>query len=179
MPQRGQHQPLSHPKIGNKILSHSPTMCTDKSPWKCISDLKDQNLSRGEIYNLWCDHLAATTMDDGSCPIEDPGVTPAERWVVYSKFRSAHKITGPMSEGIYSTLDYKALASFIEFIHGLHPFTIEGINLYALQHYLNQLKPHKRASTIKLIQNWVPTYSTLCRQGRAPFSPLPQMSTVN
>lgn len=40
------------------------------------------------------------------------------------------------------------------------------LNTLALQYYLNSLKPHQKASTVKLLHDWSPTYSTLCRQGR-------------
>jgi len=55
-----------------------------------------------------------------------------------------------------STIDY------------IFPAQNDRINLDALSTYLSALKIQARASTVKLLHNWIPTQSILCRQGRFP-----------
>jgi len=51
---------------------------------------------------------------------------------------------------------------------------MDKINILALQRFLSSLKVHKRASIRKMIHNWIPTYSMLCRQGRETSSLCPR-----
>jgi hypothetical protein len=53
----------------------------------------------------------------------------------------------------------------------LNPSKLDKINLHMLQTYMSWLKIFTRASTSKLIHDWIPTYSSFCHQGQEP-SPL-------
>jgi len=68
----------------------------DKSPWKNISNLSAQKLSRDEIFNVWCNYLALEEWKHGITPNEDPKVNPFEQWALYSHYPSNHKITGEL-----------------------------------------------------------------------------------
>jgi predicted nucleic acid-binding Zn ribbon protein len=146
---------------------------TDKSPWRSISDLSEQKLGRGEIYNVWCHHLASEAGKFGSHPVNDPGVSPAERWALYSKYPYYHKITEELSDGIHSTLGYNKLLDNITKKHGIRNSHLYRVNFFALKRYIDGLKVYKRPSTVKLINGWNPTYGHLSRQGReqAPLCP--------
>lgn len=67
---------------------------------------------------------------------------------------------------ILPLLTYDALMNYINNKHGLSPSKIQHINIYALQSYLSKLKKFQRVSIVKMIHNWIPTYSILCQQGR-------------
>jgi len=75
------------------------------------------------------------------------------------------------NKGIFSSFGYDALIQYIEQKHNLTQAKLDRINLSALQEYLCGLTVSHRASTSKVIHDWIPTYSTLCRQG-CEHSPL-------
>ncbi len=58
----------------------------------------------------------------------------------------------------------------------INPFwwKLEKINLDTLSHHILQKKPFQHASHIKLIRDWIPTYSSLCWQGREYTSICPR-----
>jgi hypothetical protein len=72
----------------------------------------------------------AGTVWENSVSVEDPEVTPAERWALYSLYPTHHKITGSLTPDIYSTLGYQDLHNYIISKHStprgaldLHNFT--------------------------------------------------------
>jgi hypothetical protein len=68
---------------------------------KSLKDLTDQRLSRDDVYNVWCDHLANNAWGKYT-PVDDPAVTPAERWAINSFHPTYHKITGDFINANYS-----------------------------------------------------------------------------
>jgi hypothetical protein len=56
--------------------------------------IEKQNLSTGEIYNVWCDCMAKETWHNGSISLYDFEVLPDECWAIYSKHPTFHKIIG-------------------------------------------------------------------------------------
>ncbi len=84
-----------------------------------ISDLSAWKLGRDEIYNVGCNHLASEEWKLGFHPVEDPNITPAEWWALYSRYPYYHKITEELSNGIYSTLGYHQLLKYISKKHGI------------------------------------------------------------
>lgn len=79
-----------------------------------------------------------------------------------------------MNWGLYVSLGYQALATYISQRHSLTP----SIMVLALQTVIRGLKIHQRATTVKLIHGWVPTYGDLCRQGRAHESICPRCKST-
>jgi hypothetical protein len=63
------------------VHSHS-----DKANWETASDLQQQGLSHEEIYNVWCDRIANQARFNGDPSLSDLGVTPAEKWAIYSSY---------------------------------------------------------------------------------------------
>jgi hypothetical protein len=68
-----------------------------------------------------------------------PEVTILEKWVVYSKFPSFHKITGNLTEGVFSTIGYPTLLKYIQHKHGMREGKLDRVNLLALQAYFTRL----------------------------------------
>lgn len=130
-----------------------------------LSDLQTQRLTDDKIYNIWCDKMAGEAWQSRFPPQDDPEVYSKEQWAVYSQYSSFHNITGDLTQGICSTLGFSALSSYISQKHAITPEKLQRINLQALHGYLSWQKEYKRATICKTIHNWIPTYSTLCRQG--------------
>jgi hypothetical protein len=141
----------------------------DKKLWGKVSQLQDQGLSHDKIFNVWCDRMANKEWHKNSNALHDPMTTPAEKWAVLTRHPSYQKITGSL-EGIYSAIGYEDLSCYIEQKHNLTPARLDKVNLKALQKYLSALPIFQRASTSKIIHDWIPTYG-LCQQGRE-YSPL-------
>ncbi len=137
----------------------------DKKPWKDLSDLRNQDLSRDEIYNVWCNHMAQQEWDDGSASLLDPDTTPSERWSLFAIHPQHHKITSKLKTGFYATIGYENLAQYISNKHSTSQAKLDRVNTAALSIFLGSKKIHKRANIVKLIHKWAPTFSTLCRQG--------------
>ena len=126
----------------------------DKQPWQTIEDLKLLKLSWDEIYNVWSDRMANEACHNRTCSLIDPVVTPSEKWAVFSRYPTLHKITGNLDHGVYSTLGYEDLLNYISNNsnkHLLTPSKLDRTNLIALLGYLTSLKPLQRASVAKLI----------------------------
>jgi len=151
---------------------------SDKKPWSTFHDLKTLKLSRDETFNVWCDRLAQKAWETGAASTFDPSVLPSKKWAVYSWPPTFHKLTGSFDNGIYSAYGYSALQDYLHQKYNLSPAKMDKVNVLALQSFLSSLKVHKRASKIKMIQNWIPTYSMLCRQGRKASSLCPRCSKV-
>ncbi len=147
---------------------------TDKQPWSTVIDLQSQHLSRDKIYNVWCDRMAGEAWNSSFSPQDAPDVYIDEHWAVYSLFPHYHKITGELSQNLFWTLGFTSFQTYIRQKHNITPVKLQHVNLDALQWYLSTLKESKRATTSKLIHNWIPTYSILCRQGRAPSTLCPR-----
>jgi hypothetical protein len=127
---------------------------------------------------VWCDRIAQKTWELGQASILDPSVLPSERWAVYSRHPTYHKLTGKFDNGIYSTLGYTDLQEYLHRKHRLSPAILDKVNVHALQGFLSSLKLHKRASIVKMIHNWIPTYSMLSRHGRESSPLCPRCSSA-
>jgi hypothetical protein len=68
------------------------------------------------------------------------------------------------------SMGYPALASYINDQLNISSAKFDKINIDAMSTYLSSLKPPIRASSAKLIHNWIPTHSILSQQGHAPSS---------
>jgi hypothetical protein len=51
----------------------------EKAPWKSTTDLENQNLSKEQIYNIWCNRMAEQEWENGHSSVPDPGISPDER----------------------------------------------------------------------------------------------------
>jgi len=122
----------------------------DKKPWKCLKDLLDQNLTRDEVYNVWCNHTANNAWMN-STPVDDPAVTPAEQWALYSCHPTYHKITGDVTTAIYSAMGFENLQNYVSTKHGIPNGALHDCDLHSLRRYLSSEKPMWRATLIKLI----------------------------
>jgi len=58
----------------------------------------------------------------------------------------------------------------LESRHSLTAPKLTHINTNALHPYIESLRIQKRATVLKLLHGWVPTYSSLCCQGRSHTS---------
>jgi len=102
-----------------------------------------------------------------------------EKWAVYSRGPYLHKMTGKLDVGSYSTIGYSDMLEYICNKHHLNQARLQDVNLYAIHHHLSTLTVHSRASLVKMMHGWIPTYSQLCRQGREQSSVCPRCrSTV-
>jgi hypothetical protein len=110
---------------------------TETKPWDTVAGLQSQSLHRDSIYNVWCDRVANETWLKGNPSL--PEVTILEKWVVYSKFPSFHKITGNLTEGVFSTIGYPTLLKYIQHKHGMREGKLDRVNLLALQAYFTRL----------------------------------------
>jgi hypothetical protein len=151
---------------------------SNKKPWDTFHDLKGLNLSRDGTYNVWCDQLAQKAWVLGQASIFDPSVLPSEQWAVYSRHATFHKLTESFDNGIYSTYGYTALSEYLHQKHNLSPTKMDKVNVLALQSFLSSIKVHKRASIIKMIQNWIPTHNILSQQGCKHFPLCPRCSNA-
>jgi len=115
--------------------------------------------------------MAQLEWSNGALSDFEPEVLPSEKWALYSSFPTSHKITESLDTGFAYAMGYKALISFIEEKHSLSAKKLDKVNLFALSAYLLSLSPFRRASIVKTMHDWIPTYSYLCRQGRH-YSPI-------
>jgi hypothetical protein len=150
---------------------------TDKLPWTSTTDLLLQKLGTEEIFNVWCDRITQQTWTTGATGLPDPEVSHIKQWSVYAKFPSFHKIIGDFDSEIFDTLSYKDTIDYISHKHGITQALLERISIHALRQHIESLPIHIRASTIKLIHGWMPTYAILCRQGRSSSSLCPRCHT--
>jgi hypothetical protein len=155
------------------VTSHS-----DKRKWESNKDLEQQQLTRDEIYNAWCDRQASQEILSESLLTESQPVTPAERWAVYSDYPSFHKLIGSLKEDIHASLGYEALMDYLALKSNLTEAKLARVNSSTRGKYIRGQKPHHRGSTVKLIHGWHPTYATLCRQGQTPSPICPQCSST-
>jgi len=154
------------------IKSHS-----DKKPWKYLKDLTHQHLSRDEVFNVWCNHLANNAWEKYT-PVDDPAVTPAERWAIYSFHATYHKITRDFTNACYSTMGFDNLYNYVSAKHNIPKGALGTCDLQSLKRYLHSLKPQVHSTLVKLIHSWQPTFSTLCRQGRESTPVCPRCNTT-
>jgi len=115
-----------------------------------------------EVYNVWCDKLAQ------NWPFTDPQVTPQEKWALFSSYPESHKVIEDLGKEFHSITTYSMMVHYLHTWHDLSKAKIGKINLYALHTLLKHVSIHKWANTVKMMHDWIPTYSTLCRQGREP-----------
>jgi len=147
---------------------------SDSAPWKNIQDLILQQLSRDKIFNIWCDRMADNEWTTGSAPCINQKTTPAERWAVFSKIPQEHKLIGDLSTDIPQSLSIQNILEYLKYRHNLDDARIEKINFEVLQVVLSKMPVFRRASLVKLLHRWTPTYSKLCRQGRETSSVCPR-----
>jgi hypothetical protein len=101
----------------------------------------------------------------------DPLVTPVEKWALFSHHPHLHILTGDLSTDILAFLGFDTAAAYLQNKHGLKYEKLHYLNMEALSWHISGLNLFQRASYVKLIHDWVPTFLPLCRQGREP-SPL-------
>jgi hypothetical protein len=142
---------LTHHHFKQKTKMTSEWVCShaDKSSWETVDDLILQHLSRDEIFNVWVDRIAEHAWQHKSPDIPDPPPNPIERWAIYSRYPFSHKVTNHFQSEIYTTLSYESTAKYLESRLSLTPSKLIHINSIALHRYMESLKIHKRATTIK------------------------------
>jgi hypothetical protein len=155
------------------IKSHS-----EKKGWQSIKDLEDQKLTRDQIYNVWCDRMAEIQWQFADTSFLDPEVSPSERWGIYATQPYWHKLTGNLDTGFYSMIGYHSPAKYISDKHNICDAKLQKVHMIALSKYLSSLKPFQRASIVKVIHGWIPTYGMLCRQGRESSPLCPRCSST-
>jgi hypothetical protein len=142
---------------------------SDKKEWETFNDLRSLNLTRDETYNVWCDRMAQQErIFNNSTSHYNPEVLGPEKWAASSIYPVYHKITGCFNTEFLSSIRYEKLAEYLQEKHSICSSKLDKVNTQALHTYLSSLKIHQRASVIKLIRKWIPTYSNLCRQGQEP-----------
>jgi len=107
-----------------------------------------------EVYNVWCDKLAQ------NWPFTDPQVTPQEKWALFSSYPESHKVIEDLGKEFHSITTYSIMAHYLHTQHDLSNAKIGKINLYALHTLFQHLSIHKWANTVKMMHDWIPTYST-------------------
>jgi len=110
--------------------------------------------------------MAKEALQSGGISLFDPMVTPAEKWAAYSINPTFHKITGTLNEMFYSSVSHSTLLEYMSSKFNVPKGAFESTSMSSLGNYLNKFKTHVWASISKLIYDWIPTYGTLCRQGR-------------
>jgi len=124
------------------ILSTIPTALRwvkghcEKEEWTTIEDLIQQELTRDEIFNVWCNQQARIESSSNSFPIENQEVKPSENWAVYSNHPSSHKIIGDLGKEISLCLGFEALLSFLSSKHNLSEAKLTDTTLPQLGSFL-------------------------------------------
>jgi hypothetical protein len=103
-------------------------------------------------------------------------VAPAEKWALYFCHPHFHKLTGNLSSSLTDALGYNDTLLYIKQKHSLSTAALSHLNSTALKGALDSVSLFKRASIIKLIHGWAPTYANLCRQGHHPSPLCPRCS---
>jgi len=166
------YNPTPHPQnVPDKykwVKSH-----TNKKPWKTIDDLIHQKLVTEEIYNVWSDRLAQMEWEIGSPTFPDLKVSPQEKWSVYSDHTQSRKVVGNLGHELQSLLSFSPTSSYICSKHNFNKSALDKVNIFALGQYIKSLNIHWRATTVKLIHGWIPTFASLCCQGHesSPICP--------
>jgi len=69
--------------------------------------------------------------------------TPVQpHWKQGSSYPTYHKMTGQLTQDIYSTLGYNTLLLYVTKIYNIARGAWDGCNLVSLHRYLSSLKPH-------------------------------------
>jgi len=144
----------------------------DSYPWDTADDLRAMKLPTDATYNIWCDRIAGETCSS-TYSDPTPSVLPAEKWAVYTDYPVPHKVTSQFDKDIYTSLSFPSMSSYLGSKHNLSPTHLHEINSRDLQHFLGNQTVHYRATFVKLIHGWIPTYEFLHRQGRhdSPICP--------
>jgi hypothetical protein len=66
-----------------------------------------------------------------------------------------------MNDDVNLTMGFPQLLDYLHHKHGLSEAMLDHVNILALQGYLSTLKMQQRASIVKLVHDWIPTYATL------------------
>lgn len=146
--------------------------------WNTIEELNELNLSAVATLNIYCDRKASEARQYHTSD-QDAEVLPAEKWALYSTQPTRHKITGKLSEGILRTLNRENIEDYIAKKHNLTADKLHHVDDTGLQRYLKSLRPHNRASTVKLIHRWIPTNEFLFKQKRADSPICPRCQIHN
>jgi len=147
----------------NKITFEWVKGHSDKQPWNSIEDLIQQNLSKEEIYNIWCHKFAQSTWELGVTSFPDTSVAPQEKWAIFSSHPTRHKMIGDFDKELHSLLSFESTSKYICTRHDITDAKIEKSISHALQYFLHTLPIARRATTVKIIHGWHPTFSKLCR----------------
>jgi hypothetical protein len=105
----------------------------DKKQLSSIEDLQSQQLSRDEIYNIWCDRMAGEAMTSFFPTIDDPDVYITEKWAIYSQYPTKHKIVGDLKRDLYSSLGFCQLQQYVTQKYQLTPAELLQTNIEELQ----------------------------------------------
>jgi hypothetical protein len=152
-----------HLMKNNKITFEWVKGHSDKQPWNSIEDLIQQNLSKEEIYNIWCHKFAQSTWELGVTSFPDTSVAPQEKWAIFSSHPTRHKMIGDFDKELHSLLSFESTSKYICTRHDITDAKIEKSISHALQYFLHTLPIARRATTVKIIHGWHPTFSKLCR----------------
>jgi hypothetical protein len=138
--------------------------------WNNIDELRDLDLTPAATLNIYCDRIASEAQKSmSSHPTGE--ILPAEKWALFSTYPNNRKITGNLNEGILQTLHTEEIISYISKKHNITEDKLYHIDTNGLNIYLKKLRPHTRASTVKLIHQWIPTNDFIHKQHRGE-SPL-------
>jgi hypothetical protein len=148
------------------------------APWETIEELYDLNLSVAATLNIYCDRKASAAHQSSlSDPVGD--VLPAEKWALFSSYPNTRKITGHLNEGILQTLYTDEIITYIAKKHNMTEDKLHQVDTNGLKGYLRSLRPHNRASIIKLIHRWIPTNEFLHKQHRSDTPSCPRCKNHN
>ena len=118
----------------DKNIQHNITGFEEnKVPWDSINNLKAQDLSRDEIYNIWYDKMATAAWDKGLHNSNTPDVSPYEKWAIYISSPTYHKLIGNLTSGLPEALSYYDTLSFISKKHSMSMAVLNNINHTALK----------------------------------------------
>jgi hypothetical protein len=134
--------------------------------WESINDLAKLKLSPAATLNVYCDRKASEAHQQ-SLSLSNGDVLPAEKWALFSNYPEPRKITGKLNEGVIQTLQSKALQAYIEKKHNISAEKLIHVDTVSMNNYLKALRPHNRATMVKLIHRWIPTNDFLYKQRRS------------
>lgn len=146
--------------------------------WDTVDELCELQLTPAATLNIYCDRKAS---DAHKLSMLDSNgeVLPAEKWALFSNYPNPRKITGKINEGIMQSLHTEAILEYISKKHNLTEDKLYHMDINELQHYLKSLRPHNRASIVKLIHQWIPTNDFMFKQRRAESPLCSRYKSVN
>ncbi len=91
----------------------------------------------------------------------DISVLPAKHWALYTANHNFWKVTGKLEKAVHNTLQ---LGNMAQYIQRLDDTCLDKIDILSFSQVLRSLSIHKRATMVKLIHGWIPTYTFLHKQ---------------